>query len=141
MFVAGDFPFDPQRRFRLRSIDVAHLYDPAYLAPGTVSVPFELTFFGWVGSFSSGFGIAQTFRVPAPPAVPGAGQAPVLVTLAFDERWSGLGNVWWYQSDFVNTLHQFTNVHATVIPEPGTYLLTATGLAALALVHRRRRRS
>jgi hypothetical protein len=134
MYVAGDNPLAPARAFSLFSIDVAHLYSTAFVP---TLQNFTLTF---SGSYPVGSVIQQSFLVTVPPAGPDGIQRPLLQTLTFDARWRGLDNVWWGQGSALSTLHQFTNVTAAVVPEPGTYVLLATGLAGLALVARRRRR-
>lgn len=132
MYVAGDNPFAPVRRFNLFSIDVAHLFNQAYLADGTVPAPFTLSFTGFLGGSS----ITQTFSIGAP-----SGPTPFLSTLLFDGRWRGLQSVAWSQSGAINTQHQFTNVVASVVPEPGTYAMLAVGLGMLGAVRVRRRRA
>src|SRR5881227_1726128 len=62
-----------------------------------------------------------------------------LQTLTFHSCWSDMDNVWWLQSTGSATATQFTNVSAVLLPEPGTYVLTLTGLVGLALARLRRR--
>ena len=122
-----DIVTGPPVPFGLLSIDVGHLYSTAF-APVTLS-SFTLTFFGF-GPSTDAAVIDQTFVIPAPAEVGGV-QTPVLTTLAFDERWRSMHNVWWFQGASSTTAHQFTNVVSTVVPEPGTWLLTLTGLGGL----------
>jgi hypothetical protein len=126
--------FEP---FSLFSIDVAHLYSPAY-APITLA-PITITFFGF-GLSTNNLTIQQSFTIPAPTAIGGV-QRPLLQTLTFDNRWTIMSNVWWFQSSASGTANQFTNVRATLTPEPSTYVLTLTGLVGLGLAARRKRRS
>jgi hypothetical protein len=125
------------RPFSLFSIDVGHLYSPAY-APFTLT-PITLTFFGF-GPSTSNVVIQQVFTIPVPTAIGGV-QRPLLQTLTFDSRWSVMNNVWWVQSTGSGTANQFTNVRALLTPEPSTYVLTLTGLVVLAVVGRRKRLS
>jgi hypothetical protein len=137
VFGAGtDVVTGPGVPFGMISIDVAHLYSTAY-APFTL-LPINLTFFGF-GASTGGSVIEQSFTIPAPPAV-GDVRTPLLTTLTFDERWRSVENVWWFQGAGSGSAHQFTNVVSSVVPEPGTYLLTLTGLGGLAAVRLRRRR-
>lgn len=144
MYAGGANPLDAQILFNMRSIDVAHLYAASYFDPlGVGLAPFSITFYGIVGGFPAAGPlpvITATFGIPAPPAIDGA-QRPVLTTLTFDDRWRGLSAVLWTQGEFLNTTHQFTNVHASVVPEPGTYVLVLTGLGGVGLVALRRRRA
>lgn len=123
-----------QNPFTLLSMDIAHLYSTQY-APFTLN-PISLTFSGF-GAGTGNAVITQAFVIPAPPLV-GNFRYPVLTTIVFDGRWHDLDNVWWFQGTGSGSAHQFTNV-VLATPEPGTYLLLATGLAALGLVARRRR--
>ncbi len=135
MFVAGANPLAATQAFSLYSIAVAHLYSSAYVP---MLQNFTLTFFGsYPGSMTN---IQQSFLITAPTAGSGGIQRPLLQTLTFDGRWHSVNNVWWSQANTLSTLHQFTNVTAAVVPEPGTYVLLATGLAGLGVVARRRRR-
>jgi hypothetical protein len=122
------------RTFNLYSIGIAHLYSTEFT---TILQSFPLTF---TGSTAVGSTIQQTFTIVAPPTGPDGIQRPLLQTLTFDARWRDLTRAAWPQQTALSTLHQFTNVTAAVVPEPGTYLLVATGLAGLGLVARRRRR-
>lgn len=124
------------RPFSLFSIDVGHLYSPAY-APVTLA-PITITFFGF-GPSTGNVTIQQVFTIPVPSAIGGV-QRPLLQTLMFDSRWSMMNNVWWRQSSGSATANQFTNVSAVLTPEPGTYLLTLTGLVVLGVIRVRRRR-
>ena len=123
--------------FSLFSMDVAHLYSPAY-APFTLA-PITLTVFGF-GPSTGNVVIQQVFTIPVPTAIGGV-QRPLLQTLTFDSRFSAMNNVWFFQSGSSATANQFTNVRATLTPEPSTYVLTLTGLVALAVVARRKRLS
>lgn len=144
MYASGSNPLDAQILFNLRSIDIAHLYARSYFQPLPVGLaPFSLTFYGIVGGFPASGPlpvITATFTIPAPPTIDGS-QRPVLTTLTFDNRWRGLSAVLWTQGEFLNTNHQFTNVNASVVPEPGTYLLMLTGLGGVAIVALWRRRT
>jgi hypothetical protein len=122
--------------FSVSSIDVGHLYSQSF--SGISLSSFTLTFFGF-GPTTGGM-IQQAFIIAAPPVGPSGFQDPLLQTLTFDNRWQNLQNVWWFNTTAAQTRHQFTNVVATVIPEPGTYLLVLTGLGGLGLVGVRRRR-
>lgn len=137
MFPAGtDLVFgNVTGQFRLHSIDVAHLYSSSFSPFALGSIGLE--FFGFGPGTSFGV-ISQAFTIPVPPVVDGV-QTPVLNTLTFDDRWNGLYNVWWFQGTGSGTAHQFTNVNATLLPEPGTYLLVLTGLGGVGLVGMRRR--
>lgn len=115
------------RTFGLLSIDVAHLYSAEYL--GSTLSPFSLQFGGRLGTTT----FFQTFLIGAP-----ADGIPMLQTLTFDSRFGTVDRVFWNQGATEATLHQFTNVVAT--PEPGSMLLLGTGLAAIALTLRRRRK-
>ena len=135
MYAAGtDLVQGPTRTFNLYSIAIAHLYSTEFT---TVLQSFPLTF---AGVNSIGSQIQQTFTIAAPLAGPDGIQRPVLQTLTFDSRWRDLARVGWTQQTVLSGLHQFTNVTAAVVPEPGTYVLLATGLAGLGVVARRRRR-
>jgi hypothetical protein len=123
--------------FSLFSIDVGHLYSPAY-APITLA-PITLTFFGF-GPSTGNATIQQVFTIPVPTAVGGV-QRPLLQTLTFDSRWSAMSNVWWFQSGSSATANQFSNAVATLTPEPSTYVFTLTGLVGLGLIGRRKRLS
>jgi hypothetical protein len=125
------------RPFGLFSMDVGHLYSSAY-APVTLA-PITLTVFGFGPSTGNAL-ITQVFTIPAPAPVGGV-QRPVLQTLTFDSRWSAMNNVWWNQSTGSATASQFTNVSATLLPEPGTYILTLSGLIGLGIVRTRRRKA
>lgn len=122
--------------FHIFSMDVAHLYSTVF-APLTLS-PFTLTVFGF-GSGTGGATIQQSFTIAAPP-VTGGFQTPVLQTLTFDNRWRSLDNVWWFQGTGSASAHQFTNVNATLVPEPGTYALTLAGLLVIGGLRARARR-
>jgi hypothetical protein len=135
MYVHGANIFDPHATFDLFSIDVAHQFNPNYFPPGNPLQNFSLTFFGYQGVGAAATLIQQQFAILAPTS-----QLPTLATLTFDRRWRNMSNVWWFQSTAAARLHQFTNVNAVVLPEPGTYLLLLTGLAGVAAVARRRRR-
>lgn len=127
--------FDPRVLFDLYSIDVAHLFSTRNVP---VLEPFTLTFTGYRGPGYVLPPITQTFTVAAPPLVGGL-QTPLLQTLLFDQRWTGLSNVYWFQtSTALSQAHQFTNVRAAVLPEPGAVLLVATGLLGLGAAARRR---
>jgi len=123
--------------FSLFSMDVGHLYSPAY-APFTLA-PITLTVFGF-GPSTGNVVISQVFTIPVPTAIGGV-QRPLLQTLTFDSRFSAMNNVWFFQSSGSGTANQFTNVRATLTPEPSTYVFTLTGLVALAVAGRRKRLS
>ena len=123
--------------FSMYSIDVAHLYSTRFSS--FTPAPLTLQFFGF-GPSTGGAVISQSFVVPVPPLV-GGFRDPVLTTLAFDERWRSVKNVWWFQGSGSGSAHQFTNVSAAIVPEPSTYLLMLTGLGGLGAVWLRRRRA
>ena len=129
----SDLVFGNYLPFGLKSIDVAHLTSTTYANFNYVA--FQLEFFAFN---TSGNLFSQVFTIDAPPVVNGV-QTPQLQTLLFDDRFENVINVFWYQSTFVNTRHQFTNVVA-IVPEPGTWLLMLTGLSGLGVVALRRRR-
>jgi hypothetical protein len=138
IFGAGsDIVLNIFRPFSLYSIDVGHLYSPAY-APVTLQ-PITLTFFGF-GPSSGNLVIQQSFTIPVPTAIGGVIR-PSLQTLTFDNRWLMMNNVWWSQSTGSGTANQFTNVVAVLTPEPSTYVMTLTGLVGLAFIGVRRRKS
>jgi hypothetical protein len=138
IFGAGsDIVLNIFRPFSLFSIDVGHLYSPVY-APFTLA-PINITFFGF-GPSTANAVIQQVFTIPVPTAIGGV-QRPLLQTLTFDTRWSMMNNVWWFQSGSSGTANQFTNVNAVLTPEPGTYVLTLTGLAAIGIIRVRRRKT
>lgn len=134
MVAGGQDLFAPTyKTFSIFSIDLAHQFAQSYLVGGTLQ-PFSVTFYGFL---AGGDQINQTFQVGAP-----AGGLPTLTTYAFDERWNDLEQVTWFQSSLGSPFgHQFTNVTAYTAPEPGTYALLATGLAALGGIVVRRRRA
>ncbi|MES2525044.1 MAG: PEP-CTERM sorting domain-containing protein [Gemmatimonadota bacterium] len=125
----------PRIDFHLHSMDVAHLYSTA-LSPFAL-VPFTLTFSGF-GPGTGGALIQQSFTIAAPPVINGV-QTPFLQTITFDNRWRSLQNVWWFQGAGSGSAHQFTNVNATLVPEPGTYALMLAGLVVVAVLRSRRR--
>jgi hypothetical protein len=132
MFVAGQI-FNPVTTFHLYAIDVAHLYGAAYLPFGTPQAAFTLTFFGFQVRGANAT-VSQTFTVGAP-----ASGVPLLNQLLFGPSWRDLYSVAWQQSTGTSgTLHQFTNVAAQVVPEPGTYALVGAGVLLLAGAGRRR---
>lgn len=122
------------RTFHLYSIDLAHQFSEGYLVGGTLQ-PFSVTFFGFIQGEAAA--ISQAFTVGAP-----AAGMPVLTTHAFDGRWRNLEQVVWFQSSLGSPFgHQFTNIEAQVVPEPGTWVLLGTGLGVLGVAARRRRRT
>ena len=125
------------RSFSLFSMDVGHLYSNAF-APVTLA-PVTFTVFGF-GPSTGNAVISQAFVIPAPVPVGGV-QKPVLQTLVFDARWSAMSNVWFLQSTGSATATQFTNVTATLTPEPGTYVLIVTGLCFIGAIRIRGRRA
>jgi hypothetical protein len=134
MVAAGQI-FELGVAFNLYAIDVAHLYAQSYLPFGTVLQPFTLTFFGFHDP-AAGASVSQTFTVGVP-----AGGTPLLSTLLFNPGWRGLYAVAWQQSTLgLGQQHQFTNVAAEVVPEPGSAALLGAGLVAVGAVARRRAR-
>ncbi|MGV3708598.1 MAG: PEP-CTERM sorting domain-containing protein [Gemmatimonas sp.] len=122
--------------FAMKTIDVAHLYSQQY--SGFTLSTFNLTFFGVTTAFAD---IQQTFTITAPLADLMGNRNPFLTTLEFDNRWTSMYNVYWYQSQFIDTQHQFTNVNGSglaVVPEPSTYALMGMGLLAIGFVRKRR---
>jgi hypothetical protein len=122
--------------FSMHSMDVAHLYSTAYSPAGLL--PFTLSVLGF-GPSTGNTTIQQIFSIAAPSVIAGV-QTPVLQTLTFDNRWRAMSNVWWFQSNSSSTAHQFTNIDATLVPEPGTYALMFVGLMGVGAVRARRRR-
>lgn len=133
------------RLFNLFSMDVGHLYNRSYLISGDLA-PIDLFFYGF-NEFGQ-VALATAFAIPAP-AIVGGQQAPVLSTLVFGGDWRRLSGVAWFQASGPfnaqvlgsGVSHQFTNISASVIPEPSTYLLMASGLAGVLVIARRRRAS
>jgi hypothetical protein len=137
IFAAGsDIVLGPFVPFSIYSMDVAHLYSTAFSPFALVS--FTLSFFGF-GPGTGNAVIQQNFTIAAPPVIAGV-QNPVLRTITFDNRWQAMENVWWNQGSGSGSAHQFTNVNATVIPEPGTYALMLAGLIGVGVLQVRRRR-
>jgi hypothetical protein len=137
MYAAGTDPMaaptPATRTFNMYSIDVAHLFAVPYVP--TLQT-FTLTFFG---VYTNNTTTQQTFTVNAPPVVGGV-STPFLQTLVFNSTFRNVTNVYWQQNAVaLSQQHQFTNIVAEVIPEPGTWMLLGTGLAGMALVVRRRR--
>jgi hypothetical protein len=146
----GGSPF----RFSLSSLQVAHLYSSDYLTtPPDGSVPtlspIGFRVVGWNTPDSFGTAsIQSTFVLPPPPTVGGV-QTPFLYTLNFSSAWTGLTrvrffNYSWDPATSTSTAGsavswQFTNITAEVVPEPGTYVMVAVGLAGVLLIGRRRR--
>jgi hypothetical protein len=122
--------------FAIYSMDVAHLYSTAYSPAGLL--PFTLSVFGF-GPGTGNLQIQQNFTIAAPSAIAGV-QNPVLQRITFDSRWQLMSNVWWFQSSSSSTVHQFTNVNATLLPEPGTYALMLVGMIGLGALRARQRR-
>jgi hypothetical protein len=129
--------------WNLHSIDVAHMYDQRILLSGNLE-PITLFFYGFQNN-SANNTLAASFTIPAP-ALVGGFQVPNLLTLAFSPAWTSLNRVVWFQGSGALGAttgsafsHQFTNVVASIVPEPGTYALLATGLAGVLVVARRRR--
>jgi hypothetical protein len=136
------------RLFNLYSMDVAHMYPRSYLVSGDLS-PISLFVYGFN---SAGQTIASSSFAIAAPALVGGEQTPALTTLVFGNSWRSLSYVAWFQgsgpaqSGFTAPVdigsgfsHQFTNISAEIVPEPGTYALLATGLAGVFVLARRRR--
>jgi len=129
--VLGRFVF-----FSMISMDISHLYSTAF-SPFPLT-PITLTVFGF-GPSTGNAVIQKVFTIPAPPLVGGI-QKPVLTTLFFDSLWSSMSNVWFSQSTSSSTAAQFTNVTATLLPEPSTYAMVLTGLLGLGFVGARKQR-
>ena len=136
-----------RRPFNIYSIDVAHLYPRSYLLSGDLS-PINLWFYGLN---AAGQTIASTsFTIPAP-ALVGGQQMPLLNRLLFGAEWRALASVAWFQASGPAgpgltapttqgsaVSHQFTNISAEIVPEPGTYVLMLTGLGGVLVIARRR---
>jgi hypothetical protein len=138
-----DMQHSEDKLFSLTSIDVAHMYSRSNLLSGDLS-PITLFFYGFNEAGANDRSIS--FNIPLPPVV-GGDRRPQLFTLFFPSSWTMLSSVAWFQqSGPFNTgttgsafSHQFTNVVASVVPEPSTYALMAVGLGGVLAVARRRR--
>ncbi|MDX2192938.1 MAG: PEP-CTERM sorting domain-containing protein [Gemmatimonadales bacterium] len=132
------------RTFRLHTIDLAHMYARSYLISGDLA-PFSVRFFG-IPAGQTTFSITQDCPLTLAPIV-GNDRPPQLQTCTFDSRWRNVREVAWLnQGQQGNSAlagsafsHQFTNIDATIVPEPGTWAFMATGLLGLAAAARRRR--
>lgn len=131
----SDIVLGRYNEFNIFSVDVGHLYSTVF-SPFTL-LSFNFTVFGF-GTGTGNTTISQVFAITAPTAVAGV-QNPRLQTLTFDSRWRNMSNVWWSQANGSGSAHQFTNVSASLVPEPGTYALTFVGLVGLFWVRNRRR--
>lgn len=120
--------------FALFSIDVAHAYSNPFLPPTLQPINFRL--FGFTTTGASFF---QDFLIPAPPVLADGTRRPVLQRLITDPRFHRTTRV-----AFVNGTNsvavQFTNLAVTTVPEPGSFVLLATGLAGIVGITVRRRR-
>ena len=125
----------PFLNFSLFSIDVAHLYSTAF-SPFALN-PFTFTVFAF-GPSTGGATISQAFTIPAPASIGGV-QSPFLTTVTLDSRFSNVSNAWFNQSNGSGSAYQFTNVVASTVPEPSTYVMLLTGLVSLGLFYRWRR--
>ena len=136
-----------RRPFNIYAIDVAHLYPRSYLLSGDLS-PINLWFYGLN---AAGQTVASTSFTIAAPALMGGEQTPLLNRLLFGAEWRSLASIAWFQASGPAganltapttqgsaVSHQFTNISAEVVPEPGTYVLMAAGLAGVVVIARRR---
>jgi hypothetical protein len=111
--------------FSLLSIKLAQL--SAGMRPGH-SVTFA-------AALSGGGVTSQTFAIPA------NNGSPVLSQFAFNPSFANVVSVSWTQGFPGGDLHQFDDVTVSAtVPEPTSLVLTATGLVAVCLYRRRKRR-
>jgi hypothetical protein len=110
--------------FSFRSIDLA----PIFLIGGGPAAGMMPVMF--TGMRMGAMTVTQMFNVSL--------GATALTTYMFSDQFTNLTSVR-MEPGAPDFAVQFDNVNVGVVPEPSTYVLMATGLAAIALVARRRR--